>query len=346
MATPDTIAPKSRRFSLRLPRPLWIGLASVVLVVCAWAASALWQASAVATIRRLEGRVGYASNSQVMEMSNPGHFDIRRYAGFFDTDDDPDSEDVRELLSGVVHRPFIADLWDHPLAVEIHERSLDLEAVGAIGRLRGLHYLAVDGCQFDRQAFGRSLRRLPSLQWLMLSDSSVDDDLLKAVAGMPHLGWLELNNTGVTDAGLSALANLRELRFLRLSRTHVAGTGLASLKSLTALKELELNETDVGDAGLGWLEDLEALERLELKRTRITDAGIDDVVKIRGLQRLWLQDTQVTPATLVKLATLPELRLLVVSDTGIDEPDLELFSEKRKSLGLPQVMLICKFRPM
>lgn len=33
MATTDPTTPESRRFSIRLPRPLWIGLATVVLVV-------------------------------------------------------------------------------------------------------------------------------------------------------------------------------------------------------------------------------------------------------------------------------------------------------------------------
>ena len=60
----------------------------------------------------------------------------------------------------------------------------------------------------------------------------------------------------------------------------------------------------------------------------------------------WLQHTKITPAALGKLASLPKLVLLVVSDTGITEADLEIFREKRTSLGLPSVTLICEWWPM
>jgi len=61
MAASDPVTPECRRFSIRLPRPLWIGVATVVLIVAAAAlhfgAPLYRQHVAVREIEQLGGQI-------------------------------------------------------------------------------------------------------------------------------------------------------------------------------------------------------------------------------------------------------------------------------------------------
>src|SRR6266487_2069478 len=60
MASTDPNTAESRRFSIRLPRPLWIGVATAVIVVGPWLALAWRQTVSAEAIRLLGGEVKYA----------------------------------------------------------------------------------------------------------------------------------------------------------------------------------------------------------------------------------------------------------------------------------------------
>ncbi len=166
--------------------------------------------------------------------------------------------------------------------------------------LRGLVRLRSLSMDASRIESIEPLSRLGSLEGLILNESCVNDDGLRAVAEMRGLKSLNLAATTVGDAGLEHLAGLPNLESLDLDRTRVTDAGLVHLARLPRLRSLSLIETAVSDAGLKHLGNLVGLDTLYLDSTRITDKGLADLARLKATIRI--QGTAVTPGGVAAMA--------------------------------------------
>lgn len=119
------------------------------------------------------------------------------------------------------------------------------------------------------------LGETPDLKWLILTETDITDDGLRALSRVPELWALTLADTRVGDPGLQHLVGLRNLQYLSLEGTKITDDGLRHLADLRNVRDLSLKYTEVTDAGLQWLGRLDKLENLELCHTRVTREGVD-----------------------------------------------------------------------
>ncbi|PWT98675.1 MAG: hypothetical protein C5B52_11860 [Bacteroidetes bacterium] len=83
-----------------------------------------------------------------------------------------------------------------------------------------------------------------------LSNSSLNDDLVKIIAGFPHIQKLFIENTDVSDKGIQTLAGLKYLEYLNISRTNVSEKALPSLQNFPSLRRVYFYETNIPVADL------------------------------------------------------------------------------------------------
>lgn len=145
-----------------------------------------------------------------------------------------------------------------------------------------------------------------------LTETTVNDDVLKH---LPHAGniiWLNLRGTKVSDAGLQNIGKLKNL------------------------KKLHLELTEVSDAGLKHLVNLDELEYLNLYGTSVSDAGLDDIAKLKKLKKVFLWQSKATDAGMDKLrAARPDLQViggakLPVVETKTEEDEKAKAAKKEK----------------
>ena len=188
MAIPaDHITLDPRRFSIRLPRPLWIGVAAVVLVVVAiglqFGLPIYKQQSAIREIRRLNGGV---------EMRPRG------------------PEWLRNRVGGERMKPF-----DDVILVDLTGTQATDATLGHVGLLTDLQRLSLAHTHVSDIGLAY-LKELTCLQVLVLNNTQVTDVGLAHLKGLPRLQSLSLNKAQVTDAGVADLQHaLPELRIFK-----------------------------------------------------------------------------------------------------------------------------------
>jgi hypothetical protein len=234
MANADPAVHVPRRFSIRLPRPLWIGLAAGMLVIAGVALIAFrcyLQGTAIREINAVGGSVE-------MRPRWP--------------------EWLRERLGDERLRPF-----DEPVHVKLSYSRAGDETLGQLSRLPGLKRLDCNGAKISDAGLA-NIGRITSLEWLWLADTPVTDSGLGELNRLSRLLELGLNGTQVTEAGLVHVKGLTSLRELWLNGTDITDTGLVHLKELTALEWLYIRGTHVSDEGIADLK--RALPALQISR--------------------------------------------------------------------------------
>jgi hypothetical protein len=189
MATTDPISRESRQFSIRLPQPIWIGLATIVLIFAAVVLELvvpnMRKQAAVREIERLGGTI---------EMDRGGP------AWFRDWWDDP------KRIS-----PF-----DEVVKVDMRIDEVsdsDLKPLRVLSRLKKLQ---LNGSQITDAGLS-VLSGLARLQSLDLSDTRITEAGLAQLKGMIHLEHLELPGLKLTEQGLKELCSLPYLTDVTLS---------------------------------------------------------------------------------------------------------------------------------
>ena len=198
MSVPDPVTPDPRCFSIRLPRPLWIGFTAAVLTLVALGlrigVPIYQQQVAIREIERLGGDI---------ETRQGGPLWLRNRVG-----------DKRRRLFDEVTRVNLmgSDVTDSALA------SLKMLPHLEQLRLAGRHVT-------DRElAYLKGLHGLQalSLEWTLVTDAG-----LQHVRRLTALRDLALDGTPVTDHGLAQLRGLTGLQTLSLEFTLVTASGLA-----------------------------------------------------------------------------------------------------------------------
>jgi len=232
------------RLSIALPRPLWLGLATLALIVTALVVQIgvpiYRQEAALREIKRVGGHVGTLPGSPQWLRKKVGDERMRLF------------EKVTEVdLSGT-----------HVTDTEL----VFLNGLPHIKHLR-LNYTDITDTGLSH------LRGLYGLQELWLGNPHVTDSGLAHLKGLTNLRKLWLAHTRVTDAGLAHLQSLKKLEELSLYATVVSDHGLAHLKGLTSLQTLDVDFTLVTSAGLAHLyhqttkDEMKIIEALESPTT-------------------------------------------------------------------------------
>ena len=244
-ATISTDIPEPRSLSIRLPRPLWIGVAGCIMIVVAvglqFGLPIYRQHVAIKAIKQLGGIA-------ITERRGPAW--LQRMIG----------EKVR--LFDVVTEVALPRATDATLA--------------EITWLPSVKIVNFSGTPVTDAGLVH-LMSLTGLQELHLEETQVSDGGLGHLTNAVNLQELYLQGTLVTDMGFGKLAGLSVLERLDLSGTRITDAGLPYLKGLTRLRILVLSDTQVTDAGLEQLKALTRLEGLDLRNTRVTDAGVKNL---------------------------------------------------------------------
>jgi Leucine-rich repeat (LRR) protein len=186
------------------------------------------------------------------------------------------------------------------------------------------------------------LRHLPSLTFLSLKTSQLDEGVLAGLAGCERLQSLGLDDTNVTDADLEKLPVLPELRDVWLNRSLVCDDGLAHVARLPKLRKLILTGINLEGPGLAHLAKIPSLEYISLKHTRcnascmpligqltqvtslglddtpVTDAGMEHIESLAAnLDTLWLTNAKISDRSAKHLKKLVNLNRLYLSGTNL-----------------------------
>jgi Leucine-rich repeat (LRR) protein len=207
---------------IRLPRPLWIGVAAVVLTVAAVgvqiALPAYRKKVAIREIRRAGGMI-------LFEERGP------------------------KWLRKRVGNEMLEPLWKITEVIFGSGQTATDEGLKHVGSLREFQKLDLEGQQKITDAGIENLKGLNIIS-LNLGKTQVTDAGLKSVTEMTRLLELILDETKITDSQLDSLTKLTHLSVLNLQGSQVTDAGVKKLTGLSALRSINLRGTKVTDAGV------------------------------------------------------------------------------------------------
>src|SRR5262245_38107229 len=190
MAATDPAPREPRRFSIQVPRPFWIGLTTIGLVV------------AGVTLRI--GLPIYRQRAAVREIWGVG--------GYLQT-----SPGGPQWL-----RERVGDEWmksfDEVDQVHLRGEKVTDSTLGHVGRLTGLRLLYLGSNTRVTDAGLANLKELPRLRNLSLG-MQVTDAGMAHLRGHTNLEELSFNSTQLTDAGLVHLKRLTNLKELGIANS-------------------------------------------------------------------------------------------------------------------------------
>jgi hypothetical protein len=219
-SAPNATPPERRRFSVRMPRPLWIGLAMVVSVVLAvglhFGVPIYRQQPAIREIERLGGHV---------ERIPRGPAWFRRLI-------------ANEWLTEHMGHEF-GQIFDQVESVRLppDETTFSKRFCGKYGG--SLPYVRGPMPTVSDETLA-CITGTPGLIRLDLRWTNVGDAGVEQISRLRELEELLLEGTDVSDTSGPVFAKLTNLKKLDLGRTKVSGALLVNLKGLTKLETLSL----------------------------------------------------------------------------------------------------------
>jgi len=172
--------------------------------------------------------------------------------------------------------------------------------------------LDLSGTQISERGLG-SLNKAPHLSRLLLAESDVSNDGLKALGqqNLSNLHELSLAGTKVGDSGIVQLRNL-PLTVLNLGDTATTDGCMPYLKDMQSLQVLDANYTGIGDRGVKSLADMPNLRSVSLKGCPITDDCVKDLARCQSLMLIDLRDTRLSAESVEWLqAHMPRCVIMV-----------------------------------
>ena len=346
MAT-DPVVPESRRFSIQLPRPRWIGLGLGVLLlsasvsggpaddevgeddprpvqrfVIAGPGADLQQFVAVtrneldAYLRQkvaIVDRLCGLTDGQKQTLQLAGRGDIKRWLDRFEKNRTqwPLVQNDRNKVKALdEENQSLVRARDNRATIS-NDGSLfvkSLEKMVTSEQVASLRVLR-DVLRAGGLVQPRQRGSGKFLEINLSYTKFADEDLanLRLLSG---INGLNLAHTPISDAGVAHLKDLTEMRELWLGNTQLTDGGLAHLEGFAKLERVWLDDAPVTDAGLVHLRDLKSLCGLSLTNTQTTNAGLVQLKGLIKLKWLYLDGTQVTDAGIVELqSTLTDLRI-------------------------------------
>ena len=240
---------------------------------------------------------------------------------------------------GETHQSRSARDWKTVVSLLAETPSAELHARGqmtdaALGRVAGVETITglfLGGSRELTDEGVRHLARVPRLERLDLSGTSITDRGLEVLRQLPALRSISLAGTRITDAGAAHLAHTAALEAVDLSWTNTGDGAVRALSGKPHLRELR-SGVNVTDAGLPLLHDLPQFTHWQGRDSRLcligervlanhlslrgpfTDAGLNALRGLDGLFSLDLDDSRlgITAAALDPLIDLRHLAVLNV----------------------------------
>jgi Leucine-rich repeat (LRR) protein len=225
MAPTDPVIPEPRRFSLRLPRPLCIGVAAMAMLVASFGL-----------------RFGLSI--------------YRRLSAMRDLESAGATVDTYPLRSKWLRDPVVREII-RPLE-PVHRINLVVLNAGdndlvPLRDLPDTEVLTIYGDNITDAGFG-NLEGLRSLKVLNAGVLRITDVCLRHIAGLKSLEELDISFARVTDEGINHLVGLPRLQRLDISRTQITDVALERIKQMPALEFVDLSTTNVSDDGVAELQ--------------------------------------------------------------------------------------------
>jgi len=176
MAATDSVTPEPRRFSVRLPRPLWIGLAAVVLilapVVLRFGGSIYERQCAKKEIGRTGGKI---------RATPCGSAWLRRLVGY-------------ERM----------EMFENVDTVGLGATRVTDAELRNVAKLTEVEWLWLKDTQITDAGLTH-LTGLKRLRVLGLAGTGITDAGLRHLNSLPELRWLDVTETAVSLRGISDL---------------------------------------------------------------------------------------------------------------------------------------------
>lgn len=207
---------------------------------------------------------------------------------------------------------WLRDLFGND--VPIFKRIVGVNLVGAegvtnanlqlLGGLSHLGFLGLRRSDVNDEAL-TALEYLPPLEALVLADTAVGgDDGMKQVIKLNRLTHLDLQGSRITDRGLRDLASLPRLKDVSLGYSRITDDGIKHLQRFPSLRSVNLQYTRITDRGVEHLSQIGTLIAINLQGARISDNGLRHLAQLLNLQYLDLSGTSVTPSAIDELQRL------------------------------------------
>lgn len=240
-----------RRISIPVPRALWIGIATLLLllVTCGINVGVPFyrQLTVGLAVQRLGGRI---------ETRSGGPNWVRRIVG----------SEATAWFGEVAE----VDLG-HTATTDI-----DLRNLVALRGLANLQTLNLSGTSVTDDGIAH-LTRLGKLRTLYLNGTRISDGCVPSLIQMASLRELSFDHTGITDLGVTGVSEMTRIERLYLKDTEVTNAGLEQIQRLSGLIWLQLSRTRISDDGLVHLKALKKLRELDVGETVVTQAGLAEL---------------------------------------------------------------------
>ena len=257
-------------------------------------------------------------------------------------------------------------LKEHPSAGLSGEGQMTDALLAEVCKVETLTAIGLGGSREVTDDGLRHLVKLPMLQYLDLSGTSITDAGLQVVRHLPRLRMISLAGTRVTDEGARALAHCDDLVDVNLSCTAAGDGALRALAKTPKLRKLAISLSDAGlpllhelpvfkspgqnrpdwllgrksppnhlslrgsftDNGMRHLRGLDGLYSLDIDDARlaITAAGLEPLVSLQSLTALSLDAKD---DWMPHIAAMACLRFLGIQDTVAGDDGFAALSESK-----------------
>lgn len=197
--------------------------------------------------------------------------------------------------------------------------NVDDSIADELDRYSGLKVVDLTGCRNITDRGATQIAKLPSLDRLILSGTSVSDNLFESlIPGEFSLKELDLSNTKVTVAGIKKMFGI-----IRCQKLSLRGLNLSDA-DIKQLESLECNEWDLRDNPISIVP--AKANTLALGESSIDLSQLNDVASY--LRVLKIDGIKLTDDEFIALLDqLPSLRYLSLTGTGLTDKSLDHIAE-------------------
>lgn len=217
--------------------------------------------------------------------------------------------------------------------VSISETSISPAGLARLASCRELVSISLWGPEIEDDHL-KAVAGIPSVQHLQVICSSITDEGLKHFAERENLATLEIYVAAITDAGLKSLVDLPKLRKLDLLGTSVTDQSMPTIGGFRSLCQLRLDAHSISDEGLTFLARNEKLEVLLVRGCPIDGTGFAKLCELQNLRLVDASSTNINDEGLAAIADLPSLVELEILDSKVTGKGLQHLerSEQLRSL--------------